>query len=383
MRMRSQSRKAAPVMTSVIAALCMAVGTTSIAAATIPIVDGSLYYRVGGNGAAILLLNGGPGRSGDYLEPVFDHLATSYRVILPDQRGTGRSQLRTLDANSVTVHKTVADLEVLRASLGIKHWTIVGHSWGGMLAMAYAVAHRDSIRSLVLVGSGGTSLEFFNRSDVALRQRQTTDEINSQIGAYSFLPLDVQLKTGLHLPDFLATIGVKDLDAYARDNESWLEKLYDGALQIPAMIAAQGRCTDATCHRITFMYASLYKHEQLNDLTHTNMHELFGIANMRSFQHIAKIGRSEHSVDFADRSYLTEENWRHLNLPIAFIHGAENHCFLPKGTEMTFAELTRRFAPDQYSRTVIPGYGHIDCIFGKNAVNDVYPHILAHLETTA
>ncbi len=207
--------------------------------------------------------------------------------------------------------------------------------------------------------------------------------ISSQIGAYSFSPLDVELKTGLHLPDLLAAVGVHDLDAYARDNESWWEKLYDRALEIPALIAAQGRCTDATCHRITFMYASLYRHEQLNDLTHANLHELFGIANMRAFQHIAKIGRAEHSVDFADETYLTDANWARLNLPIAFIHGAENHCFLPKGTERTFDELTQRFGPAQYSRTVIPGYGHIDCIFGKDAARDVYPHILAHLEKTS
>ncbi|MDQ6807813.1 MAG: alpha/beta hydrolase [Verrucomicrobiota bacterium] len=149
-----------------------------VGAATLPISEGSLYYRVRGEGTPILLLTGGPGRSGDYLEPVFVHLAKSYRVILPDQRGTGRSKLHTLDANTVTVGKNVADLETLRMSLGIEKWIIMGHSWGGMLAMLYTVEHPDRVRSLVLVGSGGTTLDFFSRSDGMLRKRQTPEEVN-------------------------------------------------------------------------------------------------------------------------------------------------------------------------------------------------------------
>ncbi|MEO6982072.1 MAG: hypothetical protein ABI072_03025, partial [Edaphobacter sp.] len=65
-----------------------------------------------------------------------------------------------------------------------------------------------------------------------------------------------------------------------------------------------------------------------------------------------------------------------------FIHGAENQCFLPVSTEMTYNALRAANGDALYSRHVIPGYGHIDCIFGTNAVNDVYPHMLEHLEAT-
>ncbi len=70
-------------------------------------------------------------------------------------------------------------------------------------------------------------------------------------------------------------------------------------------------------------------------------------------------------------------------MPICFISAADNACYLPVGTERTYQRLCQRFGSDQYSRYVVPGYGHIDCIFGKNAVQDVYPVILAHLEKTA
>ena len=72
-----------------------------------------------------------------------------------------------------------------------------------------------------------------------------------------------------------------------------------------------------------------------------------------------------------------------LAIPITFLHGAENNCFLPKGSELSF-DLLRQANPGvPYARHVIPGYGHIDCIFGKNAAADVYPLMLEHLDATA
>ncbi len=205
--------------------------------------------------------------------------------------------------------------------------------------------------------------------------------VSSQIATHSFSPMDVKIKTGLHFPDVLDKLGIKSLNAYAAQDESWFEKLYDRGLALPAMLFAQGKCTNATCHRITFMYASLYNHAQLNEQCHENLHELFGTANMSSFEHIAKIGRRQQLVDFNEQDVYLPHLDR-LNLPIAFIHGSENHCFLPESTEKTYELLRSSFDPNQYSRHVIPGYGHIDCIFGKNAAQDVYPHVLAHLEKT-
>ena len=69
-----------------------------------------------------------------------------------------------------------------------------------------------------------------------------------------------------------------------------------------------------------------------------------------------------------------------LNLPITFIHGSQNACFAPESTQETFDLLCSQFDPKQYSRHIISGYGHIDCIFGKNAHRDVYPFIVNHLD---
>jgi cholesterol oxidase len=70
-----------------------------------------------------------------------------------------------------------------------------------------------------------------------------------------------------------------------------------------------------------------------------------------------------------------------LAIPLAFVHGAKNECFLPESTAKSVAALRERNG-DLYQRHVIPGYGHIDCIFGREAARDVYPFILDHLERT-
>lgn len=72
-----------------------------------------------------------------------------------------------------------------------------------------------------------------------------------------------------------------------------------------------------------------------------------------------------------------------MHVPIALIHGANNQCFVPESTQRTFDLLCEKNGAALYSRTVIPDYGHIDCILGKNAAFDVYPHIAAHLDKTA
>jgi cholesterol oxidase len=141
-------------------------------------------------------------------------------------------------------------------------------------------------------------------------------------------------------------------------------------------------CDSPVCHRISFMYAPLYQHEQLNQLTHDTLHELFGIANIRAFEHIALLARTGHLVAF-DGADVYLPHLERLAIPMTFIHGAANQCFLPESTEITYNLLRQANGDKLYSRHVIPNYGHIDCIYGKNAVNDIFPLMLSHLEATA
>ncbi|MES2496983.1 MAG: prolyl aminopeptidase [Pseudomonadota bacterium] len=112
----------------------------------------SVYYeRVGTPGAkAAVFLHGGPGGgcSPDHRR-LFD--PDLYDVLLFDQRGCGRSTPHaTLEAN--TTWHLVADIERLRALVGVDKWMVFGGSWGSTLALAYAETHGDRVSELVLRG---------------------------------------------------------------------------------------------------------------------------------------------------------------------------------------------------------------------------------------
>jgi proline iminopeptidase len=132
-----------------------------------------------GRGEPVLILSGGPGAPSVYLEPVYLELARHARAILLDQRGTGRSALRRIDSTTVTLHLAVEDIEALRKRLGVERLTLLGHSWGGQLAMAYTVAHPARVRALVLVGSAGAGPGLGNQIAKKLKARLTPLDVES------------------------------------------------------------------------------------------------------------------------------------------------------------------------------------------------------------
>ena len=86
----------------------------------------------------ILLLHGGPGAHHDYLLPQMLELAREHRVVLYDQRGGGRSR-HDDDRVSITWQDQVADVARMAQELRVDPLVIVGYSWGGLLALLYAI----------------------------------------------------------------------------------------------------------------------------------------------------------------------------------------------------------------------------------------------------
>jgi proline iminopeptidase len=111
-----------------------------------------LHYEVCGNpaGTPVVFLHGGPGggTNADHRR-FFDPAA--YRIVLFDQRGAGKSTPHASLEENTTWH-LVADIERLRAHLGVERWVVFGGSWGSTLALAYAETHPDRVRALVLRG---------------------------------------------------------------------------------------------------------------------------------------------------------------------------------------------------------------------------------------
>ena len=110
----------------------------------------TLWTARQGSGPPVILLHGGPGLW-DYLGPVaemIDYLATVYRY---DQRACGRSS----GGPPYTMSGAIADLEALREHWGHERWVLLGHSWGAMLGLAYALAHPEHTRALVYMSGTG------------------------------------------------------------------------------------------------------------------------------------------------------------------------------------------------------------------------------------
>ena len=111
-----------------------------------------IYYEQCGNpkGAPIVFLHGGPGAGSSAVHRRFFDPA-HYHIIIYDQRGAGRSKPLGEITDNTTLH-LIADLERLRSHLGIDRWVVFGGSWGSTLAIAYAEAHADRCKALVLRG---------------------------------------------------------------------------------------------------------------------------------------------------------------------------------------------------------------------------------------
>ena len=121
----------------------------------------SLFYKTMGSGEPIVVLHGGPGFDHRQFLPYIWELAARHKVILFDQRGTGLSS-GPIDSKSISIDSFIADIEGVRNAFGIERMNLLGHSWGGILAMHYGVRHPENLRSLVLC-STAASFESFGQ----------------------------------------------------------------------------------------------------------------------------------------------------------------------------------------------------------------------------
>ena len=115
------------------------------------------WYRIVGEGEdagklPVLYLHGGPGGTHDYLEPLEGMAETGRRAIFYDQIGCGKSDLPD-DPSLWTVETFVDELGRIREHLGLEQLHIFGNSWGGMLAMEYALTSPAGVASLIVASS--------------------------------------------------------------------------------------------------------------------------------------------------------------------------------------------------------------------------------------
>jgi proline iminopeptidase len=131
--------------------------------------DARLFYEVVGAGDPIIVVHGGPGLDHSYLQPGLNVLAQRNALIYYDQRGTGRSSAE-LDSSAINLDAFVDDIDALRQALGYERVDVLGHSFGALIAIAYARVHPESVRTLILMNP----VEPGQRFSEQLTQRQAS-----------------------------------------------------------------------------------------------------------------------------------------------------------------------------------------------------------------
>src|ERR1700723_575446 len=117
-----------------------------------------IYYMTVGKGEPLVIVHGGPGGSHDYFLPYLLPLARLNKLIFIDERGSGRSQ-KLDDPAGYTVENMVEDVEAVRQGLVLGKITLLGHSYGGVLAQAYALKYQKNFRHLILCSTFASTAE--------------------------------------------------------------------------------------------------------------------------------------------------------------------------------------------------------------------------------
>jgi proline iminopeptidase len=135
----------------------------------------SLYSREIGRGQPIIVLHGGPDFDHSYLLPDLDRLADAFRLIYYDQRGRGRSVDHVLPED-VTLTSDIDDIDIVRQHLRLPSSALLGHSWGTVLALEYALRHPERVSHMILMNPGPASA-----SDFAVMRKSYVQKLGADL----------------------------------------------------------------------------------------------------------------------------------------------------------------------------------------------------------
>jgi proline iminopeptidase len=122
----------------------------------VPAGGATLYARDIGRGQPIIVLHGGPDFDSGYLLPDLDRLADAFRLVYYDQRGRGQSA-SGVRPEDVTLSSDIDDIEKVRQHFKLESLTLLGHSWGTVLALEYALRYPDRASRLILMNPAPAS----------------------------------------------------------------------------------------------------------------------------------------------------------------------------------------------------------------------------------
>ena len=154
--------------------------------------------------------------------------------------------------------------------------------------------------------------------------------------------------------------------------------------------AVHRECNVPECHMLSFMWGTgfpaLYRHENLDDVTHRRGGDLYGGVAVHYYRHVMKMVFSDSTaVKYAPRDPKYKslpDNYmdyaKDINTPVLFMTGEQNHVFTD--SNIVCYERLQKIVPGRHELHVFPNYGHQDVFMGKNCHVDIFPRLLQFLE---
>jgi pimeloyl-ACP methyl ester carboxylesterase len=139
---------------------------------TMPIRDASLFVQVVGQGYPLLIMHGGPGMDHTSMLPL-QPCADQFTLVFYDHRCNGRSE--GAEVTSMTWENLTADADALRERLGFDRWAVLGHSFGGMVALEYALRYPGRLSHLILMDTCGDTRWVQHNAPEILAKRGYSD----------------------------------------------------------------------------------------------------------------------------------------------------------------------------------------------------------------
>jgi pimeloyl-ACP methyl ester carboxylesterase len=196
----------------------------------------------------------------------------------------------------------------------------------------------------------------------------------------------VKLRYGPPLLDYL--FGISSLDPRFTDSP----RLSREWLLARLVSLAHRECTVRACHMLSFMWGSgrpaMYEHANLLPVTHERMADLCSACGTYYYRHVSKMVRAGHAVKDNPRdprhSDLPDDYLAHaagVTTPILLLTGDRNHVFAD--SNIVCQQVLSEITPRRPELEIIPGYGHLDTIVGRDAHTDVFPRIAQFLKQQA
>jgi pimeloyl-ACP methyl ester carboxylesterase len=195
--------------------------------------NGFLHYHEYGSKhlPAVIILTGGPGNSYNQLEGLAETISAKFRSILLEQRGTGKSIPIPLDSTTINLKSVTQDIKTLMDSLDLKKSIIVGHSWGGILAMNFAAEFPENVEHLILIAPGtykdiSNSFKIFSanrRHSLSIEELHRMRKLNDMIKENEADSLEIVESTKLRRRPYIFANPIPD-SLFMKINVEWNKK---------------------------------------------------------------------------------------------------------------------------------------------------------------